>query len=583
MILTLKAPIVTALKTDLARLHIFEIDKDGDIVYKKNGRRHNFNYEKEAELDLSALTKGETQNLVTLLETAKVHGCKVAASDVKKYLRASEEGVENVRARTCRQAAWMLEHFFARLPHHAIFSRDQYGGNSYSGYYVGDVDFEPTKPGTSSRDRQEEYCQIDLWHIENDCRKSGGLRLHRGDVLEMTCLEILDGMGYVSETPRLMERLRTETELFYKRSEQIGLQCKAVGLGLVDLDDASESSDRGYGRNKIKLDHFGESRVVVDVYQETDKEERSGRGGGEVDPYRWHNWNMRFHTPSEDEIVRHLEADEDTAEPTDVDIPVHPLVPCYDLKRHKRLRIHVNNLTPYQYDKNVSERLVLPDRDWKMVNLLVDHSSNEFNDIVANKGQSMNVLSVGIPGTGKTATAEVFAEFKERPLYTIQCSQLGLDADQVEKNLSIIMMRANRWNAVLLLDEADVYIRKRGTDLNQNAIVGAFLRVLEYASCILFMTTNLEDSVDDAITSRCIARLHYGPPGPENQSKIWRILSGLNGLTMTLEEIKKVTTRHPNLTGRDVKNLLKLASFAKADKMIDAEAVEYALQFKPTE
>lgn len=160
-----------------------------------------------------------------------------------------------------------------------------------------------------------------------------------------------------------------------------------------------------------------------------------------------------------------------------------------------------------------------------------------------------------------------------------------LTTESVEHNLGVTMRRANRWNAVLLLDEADVYIRKRDVDLQQNAIVGAFLRVLEYASCILFMTTNLEESVDDAITSRCIAKLRYAAPGVEDQRRIWRILSDLNGLKMEDKDIRKVAERYPHLTGRDVKNLLKLSSFIAASngKVLDAKTVETAMIFKPTQ
>jgi len=187
--------------------------------------------------------------------------------------------------------------------------------------------------------------------------------------------------------------------------------------------------------------------------------------------------------------------------------------------------------------------------------------------------------------THNTVTAEVFAEFKERPLYTIQCSQLGTSPEKVEANLAVALARANRWNAILLLDEADVYIRKRGADLEQNAIVGVFLRLLEFASCILFMTTNLPDNVDDAIASRCIARLHYGPPTVEDQVKIWMVLSRLNGIPLTEGDARSFARRHPAISGRDVKNLLKLASFvAQAEgKPLTLETLEYVLQFKPTE
>ncbi len=598
MILVMKKLIFNKVAEDLVKLGIIKKSKDRDdgrYEVACESSRHRFGESKyygrfssegaDFHIDLTALTKKETKQLMVIVENGEVHGCRIMVADILKYLKASDDGVVTLRARTCKQAAWMLEKFIAELPHHTIFSEDEYGGKSHSGYYVGDVEYVPETKGSSGDLRSPEYCQIRLYYVIDDVRKKANLTLYRGDCLNMTCLEILDKAGYVQETPKLMEKLKHETERYYRDIKKIGEQHIAIGYGLLDLDD--EMGRRGSRGDKIKLDHFNEARVVIDVLYESDSSESRAKEKEEdsPDPYRWHAWNMRFHTPSEDETVRHLEADENTVEPVDVDIPVHPLVPCFDLKRHQRLKIHINNLTSYQYDESVSESLVLPDRDWKMINLLVDHSSNTFRDIVSNKGQSMNVLSVGPPGTGKTATAEVFAEFKKRPLYTVQCSQLGIDAESVEKHLSVAMQRANRWDAIMLLDEADVYIRKRGEDLNQNAIVGAFLRVLEYASCVLFMTTNLEDQVDDAITSRCIAKLHYTAPTMEDQARIWRILADLNELSMTDKEIGKVVKDHPTLTGRDVKNLLKLASFAasKENKAITKEIIEYALQFKPTE
>jgi hypothetical protein len=404
----------------------------------------------------------------------------------------------------------------------------------------------------------------------------------------MTPREILKGQGFVPETPELVEKLHRETERYYSVREQVGRQFLALGIGVADLDDASEKRTflLTSWDNRLKLDLFGqETRVVVDVLYETERDRQDRYHDAHVDPYRWHKFNLRFFTPSEDEVARHLIADEDTFERPIIEIPVHPLVPCFDLRRHARIRVHVNNMVEYVYRKEVAKNLVLPDRDWQMIDLLVDQSHNMFQDVVAGKGQSMNILAEGPPGTGKTVTAEVFAEFKERPLYTIQCSQLGLDPKEVESNLRVILNRANRWNAILLLDEADVYVRHRGDDVQQNAIVGAFLRVLEYASCILFMTTNRPEDVDDAIASRCIARLRYAAPTPENQARLWKILAGLNDLVFDDAEVRKVVTAHQTLTGRDVKNLLKLASFIATSKgrALDAEMIEYALQFKPTE
>lgn len=64
------------------------------------------------------------------------------------------------------------------------------------------------------------------------------------------------------------------------------------------------------------------------------------------------------------------------------------------------------------------------------------------------------------------------------------------------------------WDAVLLLDEADVFLeRRKDNDVNRNAMVGVFLRLLEYHQGILFLTTNRVESFDDAFNSRISIKL----------------------------------------------------------------------------
>ncbi len=586
MQITIKGRVAEKLRSDVEEFQKLE------SAWDENGSRKGYS---DVDLDLGKLTRAECERLRDVLKTSGIQGTRVVAADITKYLRASDEGIDKMTARVVRQAAWMLEHYFAHLPNHVIFSKDDYEGGSYVGYYVEDVEYKARQE--SSRGGVIPECiQIDLLWVNLDARQSRRMSWEAEDVLGMTPAEMLAGQGYVAETPELMERLRLETERYYEVRDEIGKKYTARGLAKDDIDDATErSTDHAYtwsrGRGSrmkskvIRMDLFDvETPVVIDIMSEKGDKDHESSGKSYVDLYRWHPWNMRFHSPSEDDLARHLEADEDSDFAPHLQLPVHPLIPCFDLRRHARLRVHLNNLTPYAYRPEVARGLVLPDRDRALIDLLVDQSSNSFQDIVEGKGQSMNILSGGAPGTGKTATAEVLAEFKGRPLYNIQCSQLGLSPEQVEQNLGIVLQRANRWNAILLLDEADVYIRRRGTDLAHNAIVGVFLRVIEYAQCILIMTTNLADDVDDAIASRCIVRIGYELPSADDQRKIWRILADLNRVDLPDPVIDKFVARHPRISGRDVKNLLKLASFvaARDGRPVDLSTLEFALEYKPT-
>src|ERR1019366_10628331 len=126
----------------------------------------------------------------------------------------------------------------------------------------------------------------------------------------------------VPETTRLLAKLKDETERYYTKRVKIGTQHTATGFGLCDLDDRlTDKESSSWRSSTIKMDHFGIARVVVDIlYEREEEEERRSRGSNaHIDAYRWHKWNLRFHSHSEEEIVKHLKADEDTVEPIDVD------------------------------------------------------------------------------------------------------------------------------------------------------------------------------------------------------------------------------------------------------------------------
>jgi AAA+ superfamily predicted ATPase len=81
----------------------------------------------------------------------------------------------------------------------------------------------------------------------------------------------------------------------------------------------------------------------------------------------------------------------------------------------------------------------------------------------------------GSPGVGKTLTAEVVAEYTKKPLYPINIGELTSEQNIVSK-LQWHFTIASRWDAVLLLDEADVLLEKRSyEDFRRNGIVSGIL------------------------------------------------------------------------------------------------------------
>lgn len=70
--------------------------------------------------------------------------------------------------------------------------------------------------------------------------------------------------------------------------------------------------------------------------------------------------------------------------------------------------------------------------------------------------------------------SESVAEYTRRPLLSMTTADLGQDPDRIEENLLRFFWDANKWDAIVLLDEADVYLERRSTnELRRNSIVSS--------------------------------------------------------------------------------------------------------------
>jgi len=182
--------------------------------------------------------------------------------------------------------------------------------------------------------------------------------------------------------------------------------------------------------------------------------------------------------------------------------------------------------------------------------------NNCFKDIITGKSGGCIFLLHGPPGTGKTLTCESVSELMKHPLYSITSGELGTNVDMLEKKLVQILEIAEKWNAVVLIDEADVFMEKRTTeDIQRNAMVGVFLRLLERYDGVMFLTTNRENTIDEAFKSRISVSLKYDYLTKEQKIAIWKNLLNASGMIYNTENIERICNYDFN--GRQIKNIIR--------------------------
>lgn len=216
----------------------------------------------------------------------------------------------------------------------------------------------------------------------------------------------------------------------------------------------------------------------------------------------------------------------------------------FTLKEKKWRGFDVQCFLPLKWspnDNSAMSRLILPHRDIEILKALSPKYSDDDNpswsaDFINGKGEGQVFLLHGSPGTGKTYTVECVADYTRRPLLGLTVADIGTDQIQMEDRLSRWFAVAASWDAVLLIDEADVFLERRSlSNLARNGLVSVFLRCMEYYKGMLFLTTNRIGHIDDAFLSRITVALTYENLDPGTQRQIW------DGFLSKLERERKGT------------------------------------------
>ncbi|KAI0697369.1 P-loop containing nucleoside triphosphate hydrolase protein [Cytidiella melzeri] len=250
---------------------------------------------------------------------------------------------------------------------------------------------------------------------------------------------------------------------------------------------------------------------------------------------------------------------------TDDDLMLSPpTLYGFSLSDKQWLEFSVDTINKFDWSEEAYQNLVIPAEQKSVLTTLVEaHSSGPaayMDDFIQGKGLGLVINLYGNPGTGKSLTAEAM-----KPLYVIGAGDLGTTASKIDASLNSVLKISATWGAVVLIDEADVFLEERALHhIERNAMVAVFLRHLEYFRGILFLTTNRVRVFDEAFQSRIHVSLLYHDLNAESRRKIWvAFLHKVHGDDipdggLSKEELRQLGEKKIN--GRQIKNVVKTAT-----------------------
>uniref|UniRef100_A0A1Y1K6Y8 AAA+ ATPase domain-containing protein n=1 Tax=Photinus pyralis TaxID=7054 RepID=A0A1Y1K6Y8_PHOPY len=243
-----------------------------------------------------------------------------------------------------------------------------------------------------------------------------------------------------------------------------------------------------------------------------------------------------------------------------------PVVLGFAFSEKQWLELAVSRVHDIKWNEDAWDSLVLPPETKDLIQALVksrkQNATQTIDDVIQGKGKGLVTVLHGPPGTGKTLTAEGISELLRCPLYMASAGELGTDCRFLEADLQKILDVCHAWGAILLLDEADVFLEKRNMqDIHRNALVSIFLRQLEYFQGILFLTTNRVETFDEAFQSRIHIALRYEGLDSKAKKTIFKMfidrVQAFGKLTVepfSEEDLKKLAKYE--LNGREIKNMV---------------------------
>ncbi len=175
-------------------------------------------------------------------------------------------------------------------------------------------------------------------------------------------------------------------------------------------------------------------------------------------------------------------------------------------------------------------------------------------------GSGLSINFFGLPGTGKSITAEAIAHKLGISIIRanygeLESSLMGGTAD----NLVLVFQEAEKTKSLLFFDEADAVLSRRISNLSQaadhgvNSAKSTLLTLLDKFNGIVVFATNLFDNYDQAFLRRILFNVEFLPPDLPMRQQLWRFhLSENVPKQVAYEQLADISD---GLCGGDIRNI----------------------------
>ena len=176
------------------------------------------------------------------------------------------------------------------------------------------------------------------------------------------------------------------------------------------------------------------------------------------------------------------------------------------------------------------------------------------------KRRSARICLYGPPGTGKTAFGHYLSEVIGRPVHVKRASDLiSKWVGETEQNIAHAFRRAQEAKAILIIDEADSFLRDRSAAHHRWEVsaVNEMLAQMESFTGIFIASTNLKDDLDAAAIRRFDFKVHLDFLTRTQRRAMVNHVAGANQDVEPLPSLVARLDAMDRVTPGDVHNVLR--------------------------